>query len=386
MDYLSYFDLTAEPFAHAPAANLFYASQQHSDALERLNHAAYGMKGLAVVCGDAGLGKSTLARRLLGALPEDEFDAHLLVIVHAGVSQTWLLARLATLLGVADPAGEVIALVSQIYHRLLAIHASGKRAVVLVDEAQMLSSQALMEEFRGLLNLEVPGRKLITFILFGLPELQEMLRLDPPLAQRVALRCRLTGLSAVDTAAYVQHRLQQAGWQGEPPLDAGALVAVHARSGGVPRLINSLCDNLLLELFLKRLRQADAARVDAVADGLGLSVAAAPSVVAADWRQTVDVLAARIAHEGDDDLFGSSLPNQAERSVDQLGDHWAGVAAVAPLQATVVPPVPPVVAPATGAGLTPAAVASPPPRVAQALDLSDVDALLAELEADSRGP
>ena len=172
MDYLTYYGLTAEPFSNAPLSRFYYASRQHTEAIDRLRHAVATMRGLAILIGDIGLGKTTLARRMLDALPEEEFEAALLVIVHAGITANWLLKRIAIQLGVADPADDKLAILSQLYERLRQIHEAGKRAVVLIDEAQMLASRELMEEFRGLLNLEVPDHKLITFVFFGLPEIE----------------------------------------------------------------------------------------------------------------------------------------------------------------------------------------------------------------------
>src|SRR5690606_16253149 len=128
-----------------------------------------------------------------------------------GITPNWLLKRVALQLGVPDPADDKLAILSQLYQRLVQIHQTGRKAVVLIDEAQMLQSREVMEEFRGLLNLEVPGHKLISFVFFALPTIDQFLALDPPLAQRVAMRFRLGPLSQEDTAQYVHHRLRLAG-------------------------------------------------------------------------------------------------------------------------------------------------------------------------------
>ena len=269
MTYLEYYQLAQEPFSNAPVARFYYSSAQHAQALMRLMHAVQGMKGLAVLVGDIGAGKTTLARRMLDNLPEDEYEAALLVIIHSGITANWLLRRIALQLGVESPAEEKLALLSQLYQRLVRIHEQGKKAVVLIDEAQMLATREIMEEFRGLLNLEVPERKLISFVFFGLPEIEDNLRLDPPLAQRVALRYRLEPLPADATEAYIKHRLKLAGAT-RVPFSAEAVAAVHRFSRGTPRLINTLCDNALFEGFVARQQDVDAPLVERVARDLAL--------------------------------------------------------------------------------------------------------------------
>jgi general secretion pathway protein A len=294
MDYLEYFGLSAEPFSHAPVSRYYYASRQHTEALKRLLYAVNTMKGLAVLIGDIGHGKTTLARRLLDALPESEFEAAMLVIVHAGVTANWLLKRIAAQLGVKEVADDKLAILSQLYERLVEIHRSGKRAVVLIDEAQMLATRELMEEFRGLLNLEVPGFKLISFVFFGLPDIDNNLKLDPPLAQRVALRCHLKSLTLDETTAYVQHRLRLVGAAADL-FPVQALAEVHRRSHGVPRIINTLCDNIMLEMYFCRAEAATPELVAQVAHSLGLDQPASVALPAVAGEQ-----AAVDPHAGED--------------------------------------------------------------------------------------
>ncbi|RKG83148.1 AAA family ATPase [Corallococcus sp. CA049B] len=274
--YLDFFELTQEPFSNAPVSRFYYNSAQHSQALTRLMHAVGYMKGLSILIGDIGAGKTTLARRMLDSLPESEYEAALLVIIHSGITAQWLLRRIALQLGVENPAQEKLALLSQLYQRLLQIYESGKKAVVLIDEAQMLETRELMEEFRGLLNLEVPERKLISFVFFGLPEIEKNLKLDPPLAQRVALRYKLEPFTAESTEAYVKHRLRLAGCP-RMPFTPEALLAVHEHSGGTPRVINTLCDNALFEAFLVRSETIGAELVHRIGDNLGLQGGSAAS-------------------------------------------------------------------------------------------------------------
>jgi general secretion pathway protein A len=275
LNYLDFYELSQEPFSNAPVSRFYYSSAQHAQALMRLMHAVSQMKGLAVLVGDIGAGKTTLARRMLDNLPEDEYEAALLVIIHSGIDAHWLLRRIALQLGVENPADEKLTLLSQLYQRLVRIYESGKKAVVLIDEAQMLASREIMEEFRGLLNLEVPERKLLSFVFFGLPDIEENLRLDPPLAQRVALRYRLEPLTQEATEAYVRHRLRLAG-AARVPFTEGAIAAIHRFSRGTPRIINTICDNALFEGFLARAKDVDDRLVERVARDLALAAAGTP--------------------------------------------------------------------------------------------------------------
>lgn len=281
MDYLDFYELNQEPFSNAPVSRFYYDSAQHSQALVRLVYALHAMKGLAILIGEIGAGKTTLARRLLDALDEKEYEAALLVIIHRDITSDWLLRRLAVQLGVEHPDQDKLILLSQLYRRLVEIYESGKKAVVLIDEAQMLDTRELMEEFRGLLNLEVPERKLLSFVFFGLPDIEDNLRKDPPLAQRVALKVRLQPFDLQSTDAYVRHRLRMAGAQ-RTIFDSEAVRLVHLASGGIPRVINTVCDNCLFEGALNRLETIGPELVRTVAKNLGLPTE--PPLTDADYK------------------------------------------------------------------------------------------------------
>src|SRR5881398_115685 len=269
MNYLDYYELAQEPFSNAPVSRFYFNSPQHSQALVRLTHLCSQMEGLGILVGDIGAGKTTLARRLLDSLPEPEYEAALLVIIHSGVTASWLLKRIALQLGVEAPSEDKLTLLGQLYQRLIKIYESGKKAVVLIDEAQMLATRELMEEFRGLLNLEVPERKLLSLIFFGLPEIEQNLKLDAPLAQRVAIKFRLDHLAGESTEAYIKHRLRLAG-AARMPFTPVAVKAVHRFSSGTPRVINTLCDNALFEGYVARAPMIDETMIEHVALDLGL--------------------------------------------------------------------------------------------------------------------
>jgi general secretion pathway protein A len=270
MNYLEFFGLKMEPFSSAPDSRFYYNSAQHSKALTRLMYAVESMKGLAVLIGDIGTGKTTLARRMLDSLPEEEYEPALLVIIHSGITADWLLKKIALQLGVVDPVADKLKLLSQLYDRLMFLHQNNKKAVVLIDEAQMLQTKEIMEEFRGLLNLEVPEGKLVTFVFFGLPDLEVNLMLDEPLVQRVSIKYRIDSFSEDSTEAYIKHRLRFAGCS-QDPFTNEAIKLIHNHSKGIPRMINIIADNALFEGFLMKQRIVEENIIEAVVADLGLT-------------------------------------------------------------------------------------------------------------------
>jgi type II secretory pathway predicted ATPase ExeA len=269
MDYLEFYGLKEHPFSNVVDNRFYYNSSQHADALIKLKYAIDTRKGLSVIVGNIGAGKTTLARRLLEELDEDKYEATLLVVIHSSVSSDWMLRKLAMLLGIEDVKDNKIELLAQIHHQLMEINESGKRAVILIDEVQMLNSREIMEEFRGLLNMELSDGKLVNFIFFGLSELEQVLSLDEPLKQRVALKVNLKSFSEENTRDYIRHRMKIA----VSERDIFTHQAVHdifTYSNGIPRLINTICDNALLEGFLMKKETIDEAVIKTVATDLGL--------------------------------------------------------------------------------------------------------------------
>ncbi|MEK6683917.1 MAG: AAA family ATPase [Nitrospirota bacterium] len=270
MSYLEHYNLQEEPFSISVDSRFYYNSKHHTEALIRLKYAAEERKGLALLVGDVGAGKTTLARRLLDELDEKSYESALLIVIHGAITSEWLLRKISVQLGVEKPAETKTDLLGQLYHRLAEIHNQKKKAVVLIDEAQMLQTREIMEEFRGILNIELDGHKLVTFILFGLQEIDQHLALDEPLRQRVAIRYRLPAFTEASTEEYVKYRLQIAGCKKEI-FTQTAYAALHQYAKGMPRLINTLCDNALLEAYLRKKDRVDHDMIHEIAIDLNLA-------------------------------------------------------------------------------------------------------------------
>jgi type II secretory pathway predicted ATPase ExeA len=269
MDYLEYYKLQEHPFSNVVDSRFFYNSPQQSEALKKLKYAIDTRKGLAVVIGNIGAGKTTLARRILEELDEENYEAALLVIIHSSVSSEWLFKKFAIQLGVKNISDNKVELLGEIYKRLNEINEEGRKAVVMMDEVQMLNSKEIMEEFRGLLNMEIKEGKMVNFIFFGLPELEEVLSLDEPLKQRVAIRIKLPAFSEENSVDYINHRLKIAGCNTNIFND-DAKKLIYNYSKGTPRLINTICDNSLLEGYLFKHSVIDDSIIKTVAVDLGL--------------------------------------------------------------------------------------------------------------------
>lgn len=269
MGYETFYKLREHPFSFATDEKFYYDSPQHSKALIKMSHAIETEKGLALLIGDIGTGKTTLSRRLLDQLIENGVEATLLVIIHSEITSLWFLRKIALMLEAPVESENKIDIITAVYHRLLDLTSKDKRVVILIDEANMLQRKEIMEEVRGLLNLESERGKLLNFILFGLPEMEDYLKLDPPLYQRVAVRCVLEPLDEKASSSYIVHRLRVAGCTRQL-FNNEAMKNIYTYSKGIPRTINAICDNALLEGFLLKREVVDQKIVDDVSYDLGL--------------------------------------------------------------------------------------------------------------------
>ncbi|MCK6433269.1 MAG: AAA family ATPase [Aquabacterium sp.] len=289
--YESFFGLECEPFSVAPDPRFLYLSPQHRQALEHLNHGLHLGGGFVLLTGEIGAGKTTVWRAFLEQLPPG-FDVAYVVNPRLGVDA--MLSRVCEDLRVEPPADGAPAHdpVDALHGHLLLAYAAGRRALIVVDEAQALSAQAF-EMLRLLTNLVTSERKLLQVLLIGQPELRQMMLWPSmePLAQRVVARYHLKALAEEETLAYIRHRLVVAGRHAEPPFDAAALHRIHRLCGGVPRRINVLCDRSLIAAHAMGRAQVDRALVDRAAR----DVFARPGARLALWGRRTAVAAGAAA-------------------------------------------------------------------------------------------
>lgn len=265
--YLQFFGLTEAPFSITPDPAFVYLSAAHRDALAHLLYGVGkgGAGGFVQLTGEVGTGKTTLCRCLLEQVPQDTIIA---LILNPMLTPKELLATICEELGIATSGirDSSKALVDALNARLLHEHAQGRRVVVVIDEAQNLSPDAL-EQVRLLTNLETAKCKLLQMVLLGQPELRQLLQRQSlrQLAQRITARYHLAPLGEKDTCAYVRHRMQVAGAR-QNPFKRSAMRALYQRSGGVPRLINIIADRALAGAYARELDSVDASMVHAAAN------------------------------------------------------------------------------------------------------------------------
>jgi general secretion pathway protein A len=256
--YEKFFALTERPFSIAPDPRFLYMSQQHREALAHLLYGVAEGGGFVQLTGDVGTGKTTVCRCFLEQVPE---QVDVALILNPRISALELLASLCDELRIeyVRQTTSIKTLIDALNTYLLDAHSRGRRTVLIIDEAQNLGAEAL-EQVRLLTNLETTREKLLQIILIGQPELRELLARDDlrQLAQRITARYHLEPIGRDETAAYIRHRLQVCG-ESQPVFTEGAIDLVQRLSGGVPRLINVLCDRAMLGAFVEGRKKVDEA-------------------------------------------------------------------------------------------------------------------------------
>jgi general secretion pathway protein A len=258
--YTTYFGFAEPPFSLTPDPRYLYMSERHREGLAHLLYGVRQPGGFVQLTGEVGSGKTTLCRCLVTQLPPATDVA---LVLNPRLSVLELLAAVCDELRVPYATGtrSIKVLVDALNRHLLEAHTQGRRTVLIIDEAQNLRFDVL-EQIRLLTNLETASEKLLQIILIGQPELITILEREKvrQLAQRITARYHLLPLSARETSAYIRHRLRVAGGN-KALFTAAAMRCIHRLSGGIPRLINVLCDRALLGAYAVDAHQVDAAIV-----------------------------------------------------------------------------------------------------------------------------
>ncbi|MBK1702802.1 AAA family ATPase [Thiococcus pfennigii] len=265
--YLKYFGLKEPSFSIAPDPEFLYLSEQHREALAHLLYGASASGGFVLLTGEVGTGKTTVCRALLEQIPA---EVEIALVLNPAMDGPELLRTICEEFHIEVPPREQSTkrLIDRLNQYLLEAHAKGRRPVLMIDEAQTLGPREL-ELVRLLTNLETNKHKLLQIFLVGQPELRALIDSDElrQLSQRITARFHLGALTAAETAAYVRHRLAVAGVE-RPLFSRQALQRIHALSGGVPRLVNILCDRALLGACVGRDLQVTRSLVERAAKEL----------------------------------------------------------------------------------------------------------------------
>jgi putative secretion ATPase (PEP-CTERM system associated) len=262
--YTEHYGLTDRPFQLTPDARFWFESRTHKKAMAYLGYGLAQGEGFVTITGDIGAGKSTLVAHLLATIDRERLNA--IHIASTQVGGDDLLRLVAQGLGIATAGTEKARLLDAVERRLEEEVRSGRRTLLVVDEAQNLSTPAL-EELRMLSNFTSEGRALVQTLLLGQPEFRERVAAEPALEQlrqRFIASHHLEPIEANEVEPYLVHRLACAGWQGRPAFTADAFAALYRHSGGVPRRLNQLANRLLLQGAVEQADRFDGADVERV--------------------------------------------------------------------------------------------------------------------------
>jgi general secretion pathway protein A len=265
--YENFYRLSASPFQLTPDARFFYESTVHRQAMAYLVYGLHHADGFVVITGEVGAGKTILVDNLLSTIDQSNFV--IAKIVTTQLAGDDLLHLVAAGFGIAKEGLAKGASLQRITDFVLAQQRNGRRVLLIVDEAQNLSFEAL-EELRMLSNIVVGKTMALQSFLLGQPHFRVMLGspLLEQLRQRVTAAYHLGPLSEGETRAYIEHRLRRADWKDDPQFTEDCFPVIHRHTGGVPRQINTLCSRLLLFGFLEELHTLQAAIAEKVANDL----------------------------------------------------------------------------------------------------------------------
>jgi len=312
-DVLSFYGLPQQPFDVTPDPAYLYFSPSHREALTSLKEGIEHFRGFMVLAAEPGMGKTTLLNKLMDELSN---SAQVVFLFQTQCSSRELLCFILNELEVDHTGMDVVAMHRALNQALLEEMLRGRRFVLIVDEAQNLQ-EPVLETIRLLSDFETTHSKLIQIVLAGQPQLADTLRKPSlvQLRQRIAVLSSLKSLSAAQTAEYVEHRLRASGWTGNILFTSGALVQIAESSGGIPRRINNVCFNALLEGFHRGQEIINAEIVMEVAGKLNLDALFLRPEIDAAPRQPTAAVASAPAEESDAVQFARALAEAIKAEV-----------------------------------------------------------------------
>ena len=261
--YTEFYKLQDRPFQLTPDHRFFFDSQPHRKALSYLTYGLHQGEGFVVITGEVGAGKTILVEYLLSKLESARFAAGKVVSTQIHADDVLRLAALS--FGLTPNGADKASLIEMFRSFLVSSHRNGIRPLLIVDEAQNLSHDAL-EELRMMSNIQLRETALLQIHLVGQPEFRTMIASDSleQLRQRVIASFHLRPLDEADARGYIEHRLRRVGWQDDPNFTDAAFARIYEETTGVPRRINLLCDRVLLCGFLEERHEIDAPVVNQV--------------------------------------------------------------------------------------------------------------------------
>jgi len=260
--YTDYWHLKRKPFENSPDSTFFYYSEGHRVALDHMLYAMRERKSLALLTGDYGCGKTTLVWAVAKALKPEMFVTG--IVNNPRLSEIDMLNEILYQLGEDRQSERMLELSRMIADLLFRNVKEDKHTVLMIDEAQLIEDEGVLEQLRLLLNYQLQDRCMLTLMLVGQLELDERVKSLPQLDQRVAVRCHLAAFSPEDVGNYVRHRLRISGVS-EPIFSDEAIRAVHSVTGGIPRRINNVCDLALMQGAKQKLERVTPDLVNSVA-------------------------------------------------------------------------------------------------------------------------
>lgn len=251
--YTDFFELSAKPFDLLPNPKFLYLSKGHRKALSYLQYGVQERVGFSLLTGEVGSGKTTLLRDIINKISS---EMTLAMVFNTRVDGRQLIALINDDFGMQTDGKDKVQLLNELNDFLLTESSAGRQAIIIIDEAQNLSEEAL-EEIRLLSNLEADSFKLVQIILVGQPELKQIIARPSlrQLRQRISISCHLNPLNREELEEYILHRLGTVGKRDCVNFEEGVFDAIYKFSGGIPRLINLICDFLMLSAFVDETRQ-----------------------------------------------------------------------------------------------------------------------------------